>query len=89
MKKITKKESEEILKFSKMYINIHSQMTEIETQINELENKASVLVSLLDDCRKKESELMERMTEKYGQGKLNPFTLIWENKKEQYEKISN
>ena len=80
MKQITNKEKETILKFSKNYIHIHNEIVRVEKEIKILESRSSDLINELESCRAEESEFMEKMSKKYGPGKIDPINLKWDKK---------
>ncbi len=83
--RITENEIEEVLKFSNEYVSLHSQIGKIESEIRELENKASNLIARLEECRDEEKTFMDALSKKYGEGKINLSTLNWETKNDIYE----
>jgi hypothetical protein len=83
MKKLNKKEQNEIVNLSKRFINIHSQIVEVEKEIQFLENQSSNLLCDLESCREAEKEFCKKMTKKYGIGELDPLSMAWKNKTEE------
>ena len=82
MGKLNKKEQNEILNLSKRFIDIHSQIVKVEKEIQFLETQSSNLISDLESCREIEREFCQKMTEKYGNGELDPLSMIWKIKTE-------
>jgi hypothetical protein len=82
MKKLNKKEQNEILNLSKKFIDIHSKIVKVEKEIQFLENESSNLLSDLENCRESEMEFCRKMTEKYGYGELDPLSMEWKIKAE-------
>jgi len=82
MKKLNKKEQNEILNLSKKFIDIHSQIVKVEKEIQFLETESSNLISNLESCRETEKEFCQKMTEKYGMGELDPLSMEWKIKTE-------
>lgn len=82
MKRLNKKEQNEILDLSKRFIDIHSQIVKVEKEIQFLETQSSNLISDLESCREIEKEFCEKMSEKYGIGELDPLSMTWKIKTE-------
>lgn len=82
MKKLNKKEQDEILNLSKRFIDIHSQIVKVEKEIQFLETQSSNLISDLEFCRETEREFCKKMVKKYGEGELDPLSMIWKIKTE-------
>jgi|688.fasta_scaffold2026305_2 hypothetical protein len=80
MKKLTQKEQNEILNLSTRFINIHSELVESEKQINYLEQKSSDLLSELEVCRETEKKFCKKMSDRYGEGELDPISMTWKSK---------
>jgi ribosomal protein S24E len=47
-----------------------------------LQKRAKELIDQLENLREEEVTFAKSLEEKYGEGKLNPFTLIYEQKEE-------
>lgn len=82
MKRLNKKEQNEILDLSKRFIDIHSKIVKVEKEIQFLETQSSNLISDLESCREIEKEFCEKMSEKYGIGELDPLSMTWKIKTE-------
>ena len=82
MKRLNKREQNEILNLSKRFIDIHSKIVKVEKEIQFLETQSSNLISDLESCREIEKEFCEKMTEKYGIGELDPLSMTWKIKTE-------
>lgn len=82
MKRLNKKEQNEILNLSKRFIDIHSKIVKVEKEIQFLETQSSNLISDLESCREIEKEFCEKMSEKYGIGELDPLSMTWKIKTE-------
>ena len=48
-----------------------------------LQKRAKELINQLEGLRAEEITFAKSLEEKYGEGKLNPFTLIYEQKEEE------
>lgn len=82
MKRLNKKEQNEILNLSKRFIDIHSKIVKVEKEIQFLETQSSNLISDLESCREIEKKFCEKMSEKYGIGELDPLSMTWKIKTE-------
>lgn len=80
MKKLNKKEQNEILNLSTRFINIHTELVKSEKEINYLEQKSSNLLSELEECREIEKEFCKKMSDRYGEGELDPISMTWKSK---------
>lgn len=79
---LTSQEKEKLMLLSKDFVEIHQGIMKVDETIREMESKASSLISQLDACRNNEFRFVSELSDKYGEGSLNPFTLTWEIKKE-------
>ena len=59
---------------------VHSQIQGVQFEIELLNKRAKELIDQLETLRGEEIDLVKYLEEKYGPGKLNPFTLIYELK---------
>jgi hypothetical protein len=82
MKRLNKREQNEILNLSKRFIDIHSKIVKVEKEIQFLETQSSNLILDLESCREIEKEFCEKMSEKYGIGELDPLSMTWKIKTE-------
>lgn len=82
MRKLNRKEQNEILDLSRKFIEIHSRIVDIEKQIQGLEKESSDLISELELCRESEREFHRKMENKYGEGQIDPIEMSWKTKKE-------
>ncbi len=82
---LNQKEKEKIMKISKNFVEIHQEIMQVEKAIKEMEIKSADLVSKLESCREEEFRLVSSLSDKYGDGSLNPFTLTWETIQEKKE----
>ena len=79
MIQLSAEEREQILKFSREFVNIHQSILSVEENITKLEIESSSLISQLEKCREVENEFVEQLENKYGEGKLDPINLTWKN----------
>ena len=77
MIQLSTEEREQILKFSREFVNIHQSILSVEENIAKLEIESSGLISQLEKCREVENEFVEQLENKYGEGKLDPINLTW------------
>jgi hypothetical protein len=77
MIQLSAEEREQILKFSREFVNIHQSILSVEENITKLEIESSSLISQLEKCREVENEFVEQLENKYGEGKLDPINLTW------------
>jgi hypothetical protein len=77
MIQLSTEEREQILKFSREFVNIHQSILSVEENIAKLEIESSSLISQLEKCREVENEFVEQLESKYGEGKLDPINLTW------------
>jgi hypothetical protein len=78
MGKLTKKEKSEILKLSKKFIQIHQELFTVEESLKNMSKKSECLLGDLEKCRMEEESFIKSLSNKYGEGILDPFSLSWE-----------
>lgn len=86
MTELTKEEKDYILALSKTYKSLHSEIGEIEGMMKNFSEKAQKLLEELESKRKEELSFLEDLSEKYGMGQIDLFSLRWK-KIESDEKI--
>ena len=79
--KFSEEELQSLQELQNTYAGISTQFGQLkvsrmnlERQFNSLEESEDALEKAWDDNRKKENELVQSLTEKYGPGSLNPQT---------------
>lgn len=77
---LTSQEREKLMSLSKDFVEIHQEIMKVEETIKDMESRASVLIEKLDSCRSEEFRFVSELSDKYGEGSLNPFTLTWDAK---------
>jgi hypothetical protein len=87
MTELTKKEKEEVLNISQEFIRIHGEIMTVEETIKKMEIRSSELIQELEECRAREKSFSENLSEKYGEGKLDPMGLKWKKEEFIYETI--
>lgn len=85
-KKISAKEEKEANDLKSRFNEVHDQIFKIQEEINSLNEKSKDLLQDLKGLRDEEIEFMLKLKTKYGEGSLNPFTMIYTKKEN--EKIS-
>ena len=87
MVNLTKKEKDEVLNISQEFIRIHGEIMTVEGMIKKMETRSSELIKELDECRGKEKYFSAKLSEKYGEGQLDPTGLKWKKEEALYETI--
>lgn len=87
MIELAKKEKEEVLSISQEFIRIHGEIMTIEETIKKMEIRSSELIQELEECRRKEKYFSDSLSEKYGEGQLDPMGLKWKKEEVIYETI--
>lgn len=77
-KKLTKKEMDQANRMKSKFAKIRGEISEVQETMEKLNLKAGTLIKQLEELRDKENEFIESLSKKYGDGKLNPFTLEYE-----------
>lgn len=77
MIELNKEEKNEVLELSKEFIRIHGEILSVEESIKRLEQRSEELISELEECRAQERAFSKQLSEKYGQGSLDPTGLCW------------
>jgi septal ring factor EnvC (AmiA/AmiB activator) len=81
-KNLTKKEEEKAKGLKTKFTEVHAQIQGVQIEIEMLNKKAEDLIKNLEGLRDQEVEFVKSLERKYGPGKLNPFTL-------KYQQIEN
>ncbi len=77
MKDLTDQEKERLLRLSKKFIKVHQEIFKIEESIKIMNERSLKLISDLEKCRESEKSFIKDVTQKYGNGSLDPLTLTW------------
>lgn len=83
---LTSQEQNRARKLKSKFSEVHSQIQGVQIEMEFLNKRAKDLIQELESLREEESELIRDLESKYGLGKLNPFTLIYEAKENSNEK---
>ena len=81
-KNLTIKEEKTARNLKTEFTSVHSQIQGIQMEMEFLQKRAKELVDQLENLRAEEIIFAKSLETKYGEGKLNPFTLIYEQKEE-------
>ncbi len=77
MKDLTDQEKERLLRLSKKFIKVHQDIFKIEDTMRLMNEKSIKLIGELEKCRSSEKDFIKDLTQKYGNGSLDPLTLTW------------
>lgn len=72
---LEEEEKEEILFLMSEYKQKSNRLDEIQKKLEELRSEHSNLESELNQTREREKQMIERLSNKYGMGSLDPETL--------------
>jgi hypothetical protein len=77
MKDLTDQEKERLLRLSKKFIKVHQEIFKIEESMKNMADRSAKLITDLERCRDNEKEFIRALSQKYGNGSLDPLTLTW------------
>ena len=75
---LTNMESKTAENLKEEFKRVRDQITDVENEMERLSIKAGTLIKELEGLRDDERTFLDSLDEKYGEGKLNPFNLIFE-----------
>ena len=75
--KFTKEELTEVQKIQKSYLSVQNQFGQLKMAQIRLDNDEVVLEDTLKSIQDEEKKFLDGITEKYGQGSLNPETGVF------------
>ena len=75
--KFNEEELEQIQDIQKSYMNIQNSFGQVKLAILRLEQQELDLEDKLKEVQEKESKFLDSITEKYGEGSLNPETGVF------------
>lgn len=81
-KKLTESEEKRANEIKSSFSEVHNQISQIQEEMNSLAKKADFLVQKLELLRGEELKFVQILEQKYGQGSLDPFNMIYKTKKE-------
>lgn len=79
-KNLTIKEEKRARVLKTKFTDVHSQIQGVQIEIEMMNKKAESLIKELNELRDEEVNFVKDLESKYGPGKLNPFTLVYEIK---------
>lgn len=79
-KRITREEESRANKIKGEFIEVHDQISEIQKEMDLLNERSKFLIGRLETLREDESKFILSLEEKYGQGTLDPFKMIYKIK---------
>ena len=77
MKNLTREEKNVIMEISTEFIDIHREIVTVEETIKRMTERSSELIEKLERCREKERVFVCSLSDKYGDGELDPMNLAW------------
>ena len=79
-KNLTIKEEKRARNLKTKFTDVHAQVQGVQIEIEMMNKRAEGLIKQLNELRDEEIEFVKDLEFKYGPGKLNPFTLIYDTK---------
>ena len=79
-KNLNIKEEKRARNLKTKFTDIHAQIQGVQIEIEMMNKRAEGLIKQLNELRDEEIEFVKDLESKYGPGKLNPFTLIFDTK---------
>jgi chromosome segregation ATPase len=76
-KKITPSEKKRAEKIKGQFSEVHSEISQIQLEMDHLNKKAESLIKSLEGLREEEKEFISSLEKKYGKGSLDPFNMIY------------
>ena len=77
---LTIKEEKRARNLKTKFTDVHAQIQGVQIEIEMMNKRAEGLIKQLYELRDDEIEFVKDLESKYGPGKLNPFTLIYDTK---------
>jgi len=74
---LTKKEKDTANLLKIKFSEVRSDIEDVQGQMEYLNTKAGSLIKDLENLREQESNFIDSLSEKYGEGNLDPFKLIY------------
>jgi septation ring formation regulator EzrA len=74
---LTKKEKDTANLLKIKFSEVRSEIENVQSEMEWLNTKAGSLIKELESLREQESNFIDSLQEKYGEGKLDPFKLIY------------
>ena len=79
-KNLNIKEEKRARNLKTKFTDVHAQIQGVQLEIEMMNKRAEGLIKHLNELRDEEIEFVKDLESKYGPGKLNPFTLIYDTK---------
>jgi hypothetical protein len=79
-KNLNIKEEKRARNLKTKFTDVHAQIQGVQIEIEMMNKRAEGLIKQLNELRDEETEFVKDLESKYGPGKLNPFTLIYDTK---------
>ena len=79
-KNLNIKEEKRARNLKTKFTDVHAQIQGVQIEIEMMNKRAEGLIKQLNELREEEIEFVKDLESKYGPGKLNPFTLIYDTK---------
>ena len=79
-KNLNTKEEKRARNLKTKFTDVHAQIQGVQLEIEMMNKRAEGLIKHLNELRDEEIEFVKDLESKYGPGKLNPFTLIYDTK---------
>ena len=79
-KNLNIKEEKRARNLKTKFTDVHAQIQVVQIEIEMMNKRAEGLIKQLNELRDEEIEFVKDLESKYGPGKLNPFTLIYDTK---------
>jgi len=82
-KNLTIKEEKRARNLKIKFTDVHAQIQGVQIEIEMMNKRAETLIKQLNELRDEEIEFVKDLESKYGPGKLDPFTLIYDTKEDE------
>jgi len=79
-KKLNKQEEKKARELKTKFIDVRAQIQGVQIEIEMMNQRAEELIKSLEGLREEEVNFVKDLEKKYGPGKLNPFTLAYEQR---------
>jgi chromosome segregation ATPase len=74
---LTRKEKEKASLLKDRFSSVRAEIESVQSEMDILNTKAGTLIRELEELRDQESKFIGNLKEKYGEGTLDPFKLIY------------
>lgn len=83
-KNLTSHQREVALNLKSKFTEVHAEIQGVQIEIEMANKKAEDLIKKLEGLRQEEIDFIGSLEKEYGPGKLNPFTLTYEQREEEH-----